>query len=148
MTSPSISPQARLAELDPRAPVPLLPMMAWHQKQNMMQHLVAVQQVVAGVAEEDWGAVQAAAASIGSSPQMSKMCEHMGAGAPGFTAAALDFHRKADTIVQAASRKSRGEVLRATAQTLEACTQCHATYRQQVVDGTAWPGPAPHPPPH
>ena len=37
---------AELAALDNRSPVPLQPMMAWHQKQNMMAHLVAIQGIV------------------------------------------------------------------------------------------------------
>jgi hypothetical protein len=44
---------AELARLDPRAPVPLQPMMAWHQKQNMMAHLVAIQRVTDGLARPD-----------------------------------------------------------------------------------------------
>ena len=34
------TPAAEMAALDHRSLVPLLPMMAWHQKQNMMEHLV------------------------------------------------------------------------------------------------------------
>jgi DNA-binding MarR family transcriptional regulator len=39
-----------LDRMDTRAPVPLLPMMANHQKQNMRDHLVAVQEIVAALA--------------------------------------------------------------------------------------------------
>ena len=127
-----------LNTMDPRAPVPLQPMMAWHQKQNMQEHLVAIQGITEALSREDWEAVSAATAKIALSPQMQMQCEHMGAGAEGFTEAALDFHRRAEGISSAANHKDVAGVLRATAHTLEACTGCHATYRQDVVDAQTW----------
>jgi len=50
----NMNPHDALAEMDNRAPVPLQPMMAWHQKQNMMDHLVAIEEINTGVAAEDW----------------------------------------------------------------------------------------------
>ncbi len=132
------APIEALAAMDPRRPVPLQPMMAWHQKQNMMEHLVAVQRITEALAREDWGAIAEASALIESSPQMQQMCRHMGAGADGFTDLALDFHRRADRIGVAARAQDGPGVLRATADTLEACTTCHATYRQEVVDAATW----------
>lgn len=134
----SRSPVDELNALDPRAPVPLQPMMAWHQKQNMQEHLVAIQRITAALSREDWEAVSAASSMIALSPQMQMQCEHMGAGADGFTEAALDFHRRADAIAKAAEDKDVTAVLRATAHTLEACTSCHATYRQDVVGSETW----------
>lgn len=131
-------PVAELARLDSRAPVPLQPMMAWHQKQNMMAHLVAIQRVADGLVREDWEEIASAAALIGSSPEMQQMCRHMGAGAEGFTTMALDFHRRADVIGEAARGRDPAAVLRATAHTLEACTACHAAFRQEVVDAAEW----------
>lgn len=132
------APIAELAALDGRRAVPLQPMMAWHQKQNMMEHLVAIQRITDGLAREDWEAVAAASALIETSPQMQRMCEHMGAGAEGFTSLALEFHRRADAIGAAARAHDGSAVLRATAHTLEACTSCHAGYRQDVVDAATW----------
>ena len=132
------SPAERLAEMDTRRPVPLQPMMAWHQKQNMMQHLIAIQRITGGVAEEDWEEVASASALIESSPQMQQMCQHMGAGAPGFTEQALEFHHRADAIGVAARAHDGAAVLRATSFTLQACTTCHSTYRQDVVDAETW----------
>lgn len=123
-----------LNRLDPRRPVPLLPKMAWHQKQNMQAHLAAIQRITAALAGEDWEEVRAAAATIGTSPQMQRMCEHMGAGAEGFTELALEFHRRADGIGEAAATKDVARVLRATSGTLQTCVGCHAAYRQEVVD--------------
>lgn len=138
--SPSVAPQPyeELASLDRRKPVPLQPMMAWHQKQNMMEHLVAIQRITDGVARRDWDAVTRAAALIESSPQMQEMCRHMGAGAEGFTERALDFHRRADAIGVAARAHDAAAVLRATSDTLKACTGCHATFRQDVVNAAEW----------
>jgi len=131
-------PMDELAGLDYRTPVPLQPMMAWHQKQNMMEHLVAIQRITDGLAREDWEEVASGSALIESSPQMQQMCQHMGAGAPGFTVMALDFHRRADVIGEAARAQDGGAVLRATSSTLQSCTGCHATFRQEVVTAAEW----------
>jgi uncharacterized protein involved in copper resistance len=136
--SDGCAPMHELAGLDTRQPVPLQPMMAWHQKQNMMQHLVAIQRITAGLAAEDWEEIASASALIESSPQMQQMCEHMGAGADGFTAMALDFHRRADAIGESARAHDGAAVLRATADTLLSCTGCHAAFRQDVVDAETW----------
>lgn len=131
-------PLAELAAMDPRTPVPLQPMMAWHQKQNMQEHLVAIQRITDGLAHENWEAVSEASSLIESSPQMAQMCQHMGAGADGFTELALDFHKRADGIGEAARERDVAAVLRATSHTLQACTSCHATYKQEVVDAPTW----------
>lgn len=132
------APLEELAAMDPRRPVPLQPMMAWHQKQNMMEHLVAIEQITDALAREDWEGVAKASALIETSPQMEQMCHHMGAGADGFTELALDFHRRADSIGAAAREQDITGVLAATSHTLQACTSCHATYRQEVVDAATW----------
>jgi cytochrome c553 len=58
----------------------------------------------------------------------------MGAGAPGFTEAALRFHHTADSIAEAAKQKDAQGVLAALGATLSTCTSCHATFKQEVVD--------------
>lgn len=137
-SQPATSATEALASMDPRKPVPLMPMMAWHQKQNMNDHLAAVQAIVEGTARDDWSGVAEAAKRIGSSPRMQQMCEHMGAGADGFAEAGVEFHRRADGILAAAERADGAGVLAATASTLSACVSCHATYRQEVVDNETW----------
>jgi cytochrome c556 len=122
-----------LDKLDQRRPVPLLPMMAQHQKQNMREHLEAVQEVVAAAALNDFGKVALAAKRMGFSESMGRMCEHMGAAAPGFTEEALAFHHTADEIAIAAKSQDGAAVLAALSKTLQACTRCHATYKQQLV---------------
>lgn len=132
------TPVSELNALDPRRPVPLQPMMAWHQKQNMQGHLVAIQRITDALAHEDWEGIGRASAPIESSPQMEQMCRHMGAGAEGFTEVALDFHQRADAIGEAARAHDAGAVLQAMSNTLQACTHCHATFRQELVDAETW----------
>ena len=130
----SVSPEA----LDSRTPLPLLAMVAEHQKRNMRDHLAAVQEIVAALATDDMAAVAKAARRIGYSDSMAQMCQHMGAAAPGFTDMALAFHRTADTIADAAQRGERKATTTALAATLRTCVGCHASYRQQVVDEATW----------
>lgn len=131
-------PQATLDELDERTPVPLLPMMANHQKQNMRDHLLAVQEIVAAVAVDDYSGAERAAGRMGFSEPMAQMCTHMGAGAPGFTERALEFHHTADTIAVAARAHDHAAVVDALGKTLSACTGCHAAFKQEVVDEATW----------
>jgi hypothetical protein len=135
---PPPNPSAVLAQMDQRKPVPLLPMMANHQKQNMREHLVAVEEIVSALALDDFAAVEKAVGRIGFSEQMGMMCTHMGAGAPGFTEEALAFHHTADGIAVAARAKDKGRVLTELSATLKTCTACHATWKQQVVDEQSW----------
>ena len=130
--------QDALDSLDARAPVPLLPMMANHQKQNMRDHLVVVREIASALAKRDFAAVGVASQRIGYSETMGRMCTHMGQGAPGFTEAALAFHRAADEIAVAARQHDSEGVLLALGQTLEHCTSCHASYKQRVVDEATW----------
>jgi len=132
------SPEAALAQLDTRIPLPLLPHMAQHQKENMREHLVAVQEVALAVVRSDFAAIEDASSKLGLSPGMERMCQHMGQGAAGFTAQALAFHRSADEIGSAARSHSTNAVMKALGATLQLCTGCHATFRQQVVDEATW----------
>jgi cytochrome c556 len=123
---------------DARKPLALTAMMAEHQKQNMREHLAAVQAIVAAIARDDMNAVAKASARIGYSEAMGQMCAHMGAATPGFTPMALNFHHVADTIGEAARRGDRAGVLTALDRTLQTCVACHAAYRQEVVDEATW----------
>jgi cytochrome c556 len=109
-------------------------MMAQHQKQNMRDHLVVVQEVVAALGVRDFAKVAQSAKRMGYSDEMGQMCKHMGAGAPGFTEQALAFHHSADQIAQAATKNDSAAVLSALAATLSTCTTCHAAYKQKLVD--------------
>jgi hypothetical protein len=137
MSAPSAT-QAMLDSMDQRKPVPLVPMMAAHQKQEMRDHLLAVQEIIAAAGKKDFAGVEKAASRIGYSEQMGMMCKHMGAGAKGFTEAALKFHHTADGIGAAAKKQDLAGVMTALSSTLETCTDCHKTYKQQVVDEATW----------
>jgi hypothetical protein len=139
---PSTSPPGDLAleRLDTRVPVPLLPHMALHQKQNMREHLIAVQEIALAASRSDFAAVEETSRQLGLSPGMERMCQHMGAGAPGFTEQALAFHRSAGAIAAAARSHDSRAVMKALGATLHLCTGCHATFRQKVVDETTWAG--------
>lgn len=130
--------QQALGKLDTRIAVPLVPMMANHQRQDMRDHLLAVQEIVVAAAADDFPGVERAAARIGFSEQMGQTCAHMGAGATGFTELALAFHHTADTITAAAREHDRAAVMQALGATLQTCTGCHAAYRQNVVDEATW----------
>lgn len=123
---------------DARAPVPLLPQMAAHQREQMRDHLLVVQEVTSAMAREDFDAAARSAARLGTSESMTAMCTHMGAGAPGFTERALDMHRRADVVAEAARAGDRAATLEALAGTLSACTSCHAAYREEIVDPVRW----------
>lgn len=127
-----------LERQDGRAGVPLLPLMAQHQKENMRDHLLAVQEVVAALAQQDFPGVERAARRLGYSEEMGRTCAHMGAGAPGFTEQALHFHHTADGVSAAARQQDATAVLAALGATLHACNGCHAAFKQQVVDDATW----------
>ncbi|MGE3609599.1 MAG: hypothetical protein AB7I27_08435 [Bacteriovoracaceae bacterium] len=125
-------------EADKRKPLPLLEFMAEHQKKNMREHLEAIRDIVGGYANKDFKKIKDAGLRLGSSPQMNMMCDHMGKGAPGFTPMALQMHKNADKIVEAADKKDFNAVVLATERTLQSCTACHANYKQQIVSEEEW----------
>jgi cytochrome c556 len=131
-------PMMSMSAGDTRQPLPLPAMMAEHQKQNMREHLAAIQAIIAAIGHDDMDAVAKAAERIGYSEAMGQMCAHMGAAAPGFTAMALNFHHTADAIRDAARRGDRAGVLTALDRTLQTCVGCHSMYRQEVVDEETW----------
>src|SRR5687768_9991214 len=94
-----------LDNLDSRQPVPLLPRMANHQKQNMRGHLEAVQGIIFGLAQNDFNSIEKAAQSMGLTNETKQMCEMMGAGAKGFSERAIDFHQSADQIAGFAKKR-------------------------------------------
>jgi len=132
------SPQDRMASLDRRQEVPLIPMMAQHQKENMRDHLVVVQEILQALAARNFAAVEKAAARIGFTPQAQQMCTHMGAGAAGFTDMGMTFHHTADSVIKAAQSKNLDATLTALSDTLSTCTSCHALYRQEIVSEGEW----------
>ncbi len=150
--SPAVStsasdPRDQAEAMDTRTPVPLTPMMATHQKEQMRDHLVAVDEIVTALATDDWPTMQSAAARLGSSPENTMMCEHMGAATPGFTGRGLEFHHTADALSTAAQAQDHAGVVKALAATLSACTKCHADFRQDIVTGPEFAVATGTPPP-
>jgi len=121
-----------------RRPLPLLQMMADHQKQMMRDHLGAVQEIVTALTLDDFDAVQKAAARLGYSDEVGKVCNRFGAASPAFARQALAFHHTADGIAAAARGRNRGRVLAELSTTLQACRACHAQWQQQIVDEATW----------
>jgi hypothetical protein len=115
--------------------------MAAHQKENMRDHLLAVQEIVTAAGAADFEGVERSAGRIGLSDDMHRMCSHMGQGAPGFTEQALEFHGTADKIGEAARAKDSVAVMRALGDTLGKCNGCHATFRQEIVEQMPEPSP-------
>jgi len=137
--APPFSPPEMHA-FDDRRDLPLLPMMADHQKRSMRNHLQAVSDIVAALAVGDFAAIEKSSSRIGFSEEMEHMCENFGRAAPGFTEQALAFHHTADRIGMAARARDQGQIIGALADTLVACTGCHAKWKQRVVDDETWEG--------
>jgi hypothetical protein len=124
--------------IEERRQLPLLQMMADHQKQMMRDHLVAVQEIVTALSLDDFDAVQQAVVRLGYSDEVGRVCNHMGAASPAFTRQALAFHHTADGIAAAARERNRGRVLAELSTTLKACRACHAQWKQEIVDDATW----------
>ncbi len=127
------NPWAELSRLDERKPVPQPPPMADHMRRDMRDHLAVVQQVVAGLASDDFDKAAKAAGRLARRPGQAEQCEHMGAGAAGFTERALGLHDAGDALLSALNKGDKSAALSALSTTLQSCTSCHAQYRQELV---------------
>ena len=78
MSSGAIEAQQALTGMDSRRALPLPPMMANHQKQNMRDHLVGVQEIVAAMVDADFTAAERAAGRIGYSEQIGQNVQSHG----------------------------------------------------------------------
>lgn len=143
-----VDPRDEAEQMDARTPVALTPMMATHQKEQMRDHLVAIDEIVIALVSDDWPAMEAAGARLGSSPDTTRMCQHMGAATPGFTGRGVGFHQVADGIRVAVRAKDHAGVVKALGATLAACTACHADYRQDIVTGPEYARATGTPPPN
>ncbi|MBW1845128.1 MAG: cytochrome c [Deltaproteobacteria bacterium] len=139
-TAPELPASAaeKLDRIDLRTPLPLPPMMAKRQKENMRDHLLVVKEIIGALVSDDFATIERAAQRIGFSEGTRQMCTRMGAAAPGFTEQALAFHQRVDRVAAAAREGDRVGVLEQLGATLEICTACHATWKQQVVDEATW----------
>jgi cytochrome c556 len=129
---------APISDTDNRKPVFLTEMMAEHQKANMRGHLEAIQEILGAFAEKNFAKMADSGKKLGTSAEMTNMCQHMGQATPGFTEVALKMHSEADKITEAALKKNLNGVLAATHRTLQACTACHSAFKQQIVNEVDW----------
>lgn len=112
--------------------------MASHQKENMRDHLLVVEEITQALAIRDFAAVEKAASRFAYSSKQARMCSRMGSGAEGFAEAGIEFHHTADSIIEAAQEKDVDQVLTALGTTLARCTSCHNSYRQKLVTQREW----------
>ncbi|MGA2779030.1 MAG: hypothetical protein ABSF94_15855 [Steroidobacteraceae bacterium] len=139
MTASAVADDTHMSEpRENRRPLPLLQMMADHQKQMMRDHLGAVQEIITALAADDFDAVERAAQRLGYSEAVGRICTRIGAAAPEFTREALLFHHTADGIASAARERNGQHVLAELSTTLQSCRACHAQWKQQVVDEQTW----------
>ena len=139
MTSSAFADDTHASEpIESRRPLPLLQMMADHQKQMMRDHLGAVQEIVTALAADDFDAVERAGQRLGYSEEVGRICTRIGAASPEFTREALSFHHTADGIATAARERNGQRVLAELSTTLQSCRACHAQWKQQVVDELTW----------
>lgn len=121
--------------VDPRTPVSMSHEKACAQKQHMMTFLESVEQLQRGLVEDDWDTVTQASSVPEASPDKKHLCQEMPEGTDAFRTAAIHFRCRADGIGEAAQRRDRVGVLRATSEALQVCNSCHRTFRQQMVTG-------------
>lgn len=118
---------AHASAADTRRTLDVPDAMKEHQKQNMREHLRAVQQVTALMAHEEWDqAAGVAHAQLGLTDEMRRMCSMFG---PEFMAMGLEFHESGDRLGEALKTKDRHKAQAALAETLEKCVVCHDTFK-------------------
>ena len=123
---------------DEREMVKLPPMMASHMLGNMRDHLVALDEILAALAEGNVGeAGRVAEGRLGMSSLELHGAHHMAPYYPeGMKAVGTAMHRAASRFVTAAedaevegSPESQKKVFGALAEITQACNGCHANYR-------------------
>jgi len=102
------------------------------QRENMRSFLAAVQEIVAAVARDDFAKAEAAAKTMGHTPEREKKARKLGGTTPGFVDQALGFLKAADATATAARGKDGKAVLKALDQTLATCNACHAAFRLEM----------------
>ncbi len=104
-------------------------MMKEHQKTMMREHLRAVNEIVAGLAANDFELVsQTAHKKLGLTDEMRNMCSMFGN--QEFEKIGLEFHTKADELGDVAKTKDLNKTLLALDTMLKRCNQCHSMFKQ------------------
>lgn len=103
-------------------------MMKEHQKTMMREHLKAVNEIVAGLAANDFELVsQTAHKKLGLTDEMRNMCSMFGN--QEFEKIGLEFHTKADELGNVAKTKDLNKTLLALDTMLKRCNQCHSMFK-------------------
>lgn len=104
-------------------------MMKEHQKTMMREHLKAVNEIVAGLAANDFELIsQTAHKKLGLTDEMRNMCSMFGN--QEFERIGLEFHTKADELGDIAKTKDLNKTLLALDTMLKRCNQCHSMFKQ------------------
>ena len=118
---------------DNRKPVKMTAAMGEHQLRNMRDHLEAVAAIVKAMTTKDFKRMEIESIRLGSSPEMKTMCNKMGKATPGFTDMGLALHSTADKLVHAAKKKDYNLFVKELGATLQTCTSCHSSFKQEIV---------------
>jgi len=116
---------------DPRTSLNLSAPMRRHQLAMMREHLKAVDDIVAYIAQGKFDAASKTAHSkLGLTPEMKKMCAMLGKRNSDFRKTGLAFHKSADELGDTLKKGDLNQSLHALHTTMNYCIQCHATFRQ------------------
>ncbi len=104
-----------------------------HMKQQqltmMREHLAAVNDIIADIAEGKFDAASRTAhQKLGLTPEMQQMCNMFDNDE--FRNMGLTFHKRGDALGDALKTKNVRRSLDALHTTINSCVQCHATFRQ------------------
>lgn len=124
---------SQVSHSDERRPVKVTQKMAEHQLKNMRDHLEAITAIVGAMAKKDFKKMEKESLRLASSPKMKMMCDNMGKATAGFTKMGLALHSTADKLVHAAKKKDYNLFVKKLGATLQTCTSCHSTFKQEVV---------------
>lgn len=114
---------------DPRTSLNLPAPMRRHQLAMMREHLKAVNDIIAYMAEGKFNdASQIAHDKLGLTQEMKKMCKMFGN--DDFRKIGLAFHKSADALGDTLAKGDLRQSLRALHSTMNYCIQCHAAFRQ------------------
>jgi len=114
---------------DSRTSLNLPAPMRVNQLAMMREHLEAVNNIIADIAEGKFDAASKTAHNkLGLTPEMKKMCNMFGN--DDFRTMGLAFHQSADKLGDVLKTGNMKRSLAALHNTMNSCVQCHATFRQ------------------
>jgi len=114
---------------DSRTSLNLPAPMRYNQLAMMREHLQAVDDIIAYIAEGKFEAASKTAhQKLGLTPEMKKMCNMYGN--DDFRTVGLAFHNSADELGDVLKTGNLNRSLAALHRTMDKCVNCHATFRQ------------------